>query len=332
VNRKRSLTLIASLAIFGFLGSYIYQNADDFRVLGEVAPSYILLVALLYLFFYLTNGFQLQLLIKDFGVRLTLPEHLSLSIVTSFGNTFLPLRGGAGIRALYLKKVHQLSYGHFLASLAGNYIISFNLCSILAIGGMSYLYLAAGYFNLVIVLIFLGLFCATSYTIILAPRKAPIIPIISIRNKVEKVLEGWTIIRKSKPLVARLYGITLINVILSVLMLYVEFKAMGISDLNGNPIGIWRCLFLSLVKSLALFITITPAALGVRESMMMMVSQIIAISPSYALAVSLLDRAINIMVLFLLAPGGFHYVKRRGGEVLTQAAEADSHIKTSNSK
>ncbi len=332
VNRKRSLSLIASIAIFGFLGSYIWQNAEDFRVLGQVAPGYLAIVALLYTLFYVANGFQLQLLIKEFGVSLTVPEHFSLSIVTSFGNTFLPLRGGAGLRAIYLKKVHQLSYGHFLASLAGNYIITFNLCALLAIAGMWFLWVDSGYFNAIIALIFFGILVGTSSTIVFAPVRAPIIPIHAIRSKVETVLEGWAIIRRSRPLVARLYGITFINVVLSVLMLYVEFEAMGIRDLNGDPIGIWRCLFLALVNSLALFITITPAALGIRESLMMMVSQVIEVSPSYALAVSLLDRVVNILVLGILAPAAFEYVKRRGGKILEEAVEADAALRAGNAE
>ena len=74
------------------------------------------------------------------------------------------------------------------------------------------------------------------------------------------------------------------------------FKTFGID------IPISSALLLASLANLSLLIAITPANLGVAEAVTIFTALAVGISVPQSLAVSLLNRAVQMLVLFVLGP------------------------------
>ncbi len=126
-----------------------------------------------------------------------------------------------------------------------------------------------------------------------------------------QVLSGWQHRQEVPQSSVSLFGLTVLNMALSSAMTWLEFAAFSMKDAFGNAIGFSQSVVFTAISSLSVFVGITPAALGIRESLLMFSSEILGISPSQALAVSLLDRTINFIVLALFFGFASIYLKKQ---------------------
>jgi uncharacterized protein (TIRG00374 family) len=210
------------------------------------------------------------------------------------GNYLTPFRGGAVARAVYLKKIHQFSYAYFLSTLAGIYIVIFLVYSFIGLLSMFFLYQFLGVFNVLIFFVFLAIFLSLLGIVIFSPK----IKETKYRfvNLFINVINGWHLIKSDKKVVGIIGLISLINVGIMVLMMFLEFKVFGLE------ISFLSALFLSIVSTLGLFISITPGALGIKEAIVAFTAAVINVPISQALTVSILDRAIGLGIIFILGP------------------------------
>ncbi len=301
------ISLIVALFLLSY---YLYLNQGDFKILTQVSPFTCVLIALLYIAFFTMNGLFIKIITLGFSVELHFFEYLSLSILTTFGNTFLPIRGGAGIRAIYLKKKHHLSYSFFIASLAGNYIVVFAVNSLVALVCILVLYITRGFFSFSITSLFLSIVFVCSYVIVFAPESARGVPVEFVRNRLNTVLAGWHVIRASYRNIVLLFLLSSLNLLIVSIITYLEFGALHILDGSGSSITFFQTLFFAVTNTLSLLISITPASLGIREGIMMLVSSVVNVSSANALAVSILDRAINFSLILMTAPFAFWYIRK----------------------
>lgn len=98
----------------------------------------------------------------------------------------------------------------------------------------------------------------------------------------------------------RLYCLGALNLLLGFVATWLEFGAFHMKDVHGHGIGILQAAIFSAIGGLSLYISVTPSALGIRETLLMFCSQFLGISPAQALAVSLLDRSVNAATICLL--------------------------------
>lgn len=89
------------------------------------------------------------------------------------------------------------------------------------------------------------------------------------------------------------------NIFLGFAVTWLEFAAFHMTDANGNGIGFLQAAIFSAIGALSFLISITPAALGIKESLLMFSSKFQGITQSQALAVSLIDRSVNVLVISL---------------------------------
>jgi len=307
-----SAVLIACTLFFGF---FIRDHYAEFSgVFSEISVAYLLLIACASLGMIAVAGLFLKVLIAEFKIDLGFWEYFSLTGLTCFGNIFLPMKGGVGFKALYLKRKYNFDYSNFVASLAANYLVGFNLTSATALLGMLGYYMYAGYWSIPLAAVFLTLLAGTSWAIFIPPRRLDWIPFTWVRRKTNEVLDGWHLVRRSGGTVFRLYGILFLYTALTSAITWLEFAAFGMKDISGNPIGLAQSIVFTAIASLSVFVGITPAALGIRESLLMFCSQTLGISPAQALAVSLLDRAISFIVLALISAFASIYIRKQMSE------------------
>ncbi len=284
--KKKAVSILITIIILGLISWYLYVNREIFESITDIKTIYLLPLFLLQILIIYVNGLFLKILAKPFNINLK--EHFSLSIAASFFNLITPFRGGAGLRAIYMKKKHDLNYSHFIASLFGNYMVIFQVASILGI--LTFLFVPM---HLPIIIAFTILFLVTSGLIIF-PR--PIKTKNFITKRINKVLEGWKLIKDHPRLLSQLTVFTIINLILGSIINLIVFLGLGLE------ITFFQAFFLSVITVLAIFINITPGSVGITEGFYMISSNVIGITPALSLIIALTIRAINTIVLLALGP------------------------------
>lgn len=307
--RKAASAAVLCACVF-FLVSYVRDHLSDFSNLSEISLHYVFLIGLAGFLVLAVNGLFLKALTIDFGIDLSFPEHFSISVLTSFGNVFLPMKGGAGFRAVYLKSKYDFDYSYFLSSLAGNYLVVFHVNSLAALAGMAIFFFRTGAFSYPVVCVFLAVAAASFWAIFFPPASIGWIPFRWPRERINQVLSGWNAIRRSGRTVRSLFALTLLNVFLCSAATWFEFAAFGARDASGNAVGFLQSVIFTMIGALSLFVSITPSALGIRESLLMFSSEFLGISPSQALAVALLDRSVNFFVLAVFFGFASMYIRK----------------------
>jgi uncharacterized protein (TIRG00374 family) len=312
--KKKDNKLLLSIVVIIFLLVYVLKNKEEFANIEIGNPILLLpliLISILYLFI---NGIVLQIIISSFNINLNFKEWLGLSVITTVGNLLTPFQGGMIARALYLKSKHNFSYTNFLSALSGIYIIVFWVNSFVALLSMLLIKQFYSTFSWLIFITFLIIFSALSFIIVFSPKIKRAFK-WEILNKVVRVINGWLVIKNNKRTVLFVALISSLNVLLMSASSFLEFKTLGVE------ISFLKALFVSIVSTLSLFISITPGSLGIKEAFMAFTSNVVGISPANAIIVSALDRLISLLPLVVLAPvfskilfGEFNFRKISAGK------------------
>jgi uncharacterized protein (TIRG00374 family) len=291
------------------LCAYVWMHREDLRALVSIRIYFILLIALAQLISIVLNGVFLKILLNGFNILLRFFEYVSLSAVSSFSNMIFPFGGGFGVKVLYLKVLYGLEFAKFVGITSGLYIIIFCVISI------SGLLLLVDKWNTpfgMVLCIFLS--SVTAMTIIAICLPSWICRHINfgfLGPSIRKMLEGVQNISRSKSELIRAFALVFCNVIVFCFATYIEFTALGSKTSAGVPVSFWDSALLSVVGSFALLVSITPAGLGVRESISIVIGSCIGISDGQVLAVCLLDRAVNFVVLAGTAGIGYLVLQAR---------------------
>lgn len=303
-QHKKILGIIVLIALVAWLVYYSISNYHEFKQISIENP--ILLIPLVFLFIigYIPVSIITYYILLPLSVRLRAKESFALSIVTGFYNLITPFRGGMAARAVYLKRKYNFSYTNFLATLAGSYILTFFIASLLGLIGVISIYLSAGIINYIILLVFTGIFLSFGAVIIFSPQ----IPLTKYEfaNKFIKVMNGWNLIKNDKKVIAVISIASTIQILLASIGFLLQFKVFGIvANLN-------TALFLAAISSLSLLISITPAGLGINEAVIVFSASTLGISPVESLSVALVGRLVSIIVLFVLGPIFSYSLIKRG--------------------
>lgn len=313
-NLWKYIKIFVTVLVTIFFIYYIFNNRRDLVKVVNIPITYLLTIVFFYTTVYFLNGFSLKLILKSFKKGITTLESFYLSVISSLGNYFLPLRGGIVIRFVYLKKNFDFSYSHFISTLSGEYIIIFSVNAFLALLALIFIQLKQGVYSIPLYIFFGGLFVAM---LLLTFVKFPIEKIKKSKNNIvskvlnliKNVLEGWNIIVSNRALLLSLIFLTAANFVVSTFLFYFEFKALNI-DTSLINIILYNCL-----SGVSLLVSLTPASLGIREGIFSMTSTILAINNEQIMQLALLDRGVSIISLVVLGAVLFRfqhfYIKKR---------------------
>ncbi len=291
---KKIFSILILIVILVFFVFYLKNNYQNFQQLKLVSPYLLIILIALFLFNYFLIGIVTLNLLLPLGVKLGLKESFMISIVTGFYNLIMPFRGGMFARGVYLKKKYNFSYTNFFSTLAASYILIFLVASVVGIISTLIIYYQTGIFSWILFLIFSGVFIPMLLIVIFAPKfpyaKSEFI------NKFIKVVNGWHLIKNNTKVISIVIIISLSQLLLSSLALFLQFRVFGID------ISYFSCLFLSCIGSLSLLIQLTPANLGVSEAIIVFSALTIGITSYQSLTAALLGRAVSFLVLLILGP------------------------------
>jgi uncharacterized protein (TIRG00374 family) len=286
------LVIMAVLFIY-----YLFKNIGDFEQLFSI-PLHnlwlIFVVVLIILLNFFITGMLNNELMKPFGISLKRKEYFGLSVISNFYNTITPFRGGMAARAVYLKQRYKFAYVHFLATLAGIYVLTFFIAGIVGLISILVLWLNYGLFNSLIFYLFLAISLFMLGIIILSPKFNE-----SKKkwfSRFVKVINGWHLIKNNPKIVFTTSIVALIQLVLGALSTLVLYSIFNIN------IGFFKALFIVSIGSIAILVAITPGNLGIADAIGVFSATIVGVGLKEAVAVAILGRVISLILIFILGP------------------------------
>jgi uncharacterized membrane protein YbhN (UPF0104 family) len=290
MQTKNILSTTILIIIGFFLIIYIKNNLSSFSQLKFVDPINIFLLIGLFLIFLYFNSIVLKTLMKPFNINIKNSEAFGLATITNFYNLITPFRGGAAVRAIYLKKKHNFPYVHFLATLSAIYVLVFLISSLIGIFSM----LTLQEKNTPILLALSILFIFLLSIIIFSPK----IKENSNKwlNRFIKVVNGWNLIKNNNKIIIVTLLISTLQIFITALNNLIAYQIFGIE------ITLAKALFIAAIYNLSIIIAITPGNLGIGDAINVFTANIIGIPLTEAIAATILLRAVNLAIIFILGP------------------------------
>jgi uncharacterized membrane protein YbhN (UPF0104 family) len=260
-------------------GLFIYffaTHPEIVRSLSHLNPW--LLVALLLLYgvsiFILVIVYHFTLLIC--GHRMGWRENLLLTSYSSIANFFGPLQSGPGVRAVYLKKRHNVALRDYtLASLVYYAFFAIFSAGFLLVGSTAWWLAALGMCGMMA-----GCFVVIRWSLQRARRRqqAPRLDF----STYNVVMLGLA---------------TLAQLVLVALIYWIELHAVN------SHASVRQAVTYTGAANFALFVSLTPGAIGFRESFLLFSQHLHHLSTASVLGASLIDRAVYVVFLGLLFAG-----------------------------
>lgn len=294
-KNKRS-TLLGTLVLV-FLADYLLANQQQLTSLAQIRhyPQLMFVILVAQVLFQISNGLFLVWLLGLFKLKISIKEGISVAIFSSFANFFMPLQAGLGWRAWYLKKHHNFELTKFGQSLFVSYLIVFQLNASLGLLAWFFLNPARSGLNTLLLL-----------SLVIVWISATVLLILKRSLWLKKIADLWPAIL-----------IILTNFLLSSLVYFSLIFATTTNSVNNwnqfITFASWQNLagvgLLTSLSSFSLLLSITPAALGIREAIFSLHTELLHLPPAQLVGLSLLDRSLMLIVILGLTPLAWWIIK-----------------------
>ncbi len=300
---KNIIGTIVFLAVIIISIALVVRKPEEIRPLLEVNPWGVALLFIITIFAVVLIGYKLKIYTKHYNLHLTWDEWLHITSLTRLYNLVIPIRGGAALRAAYMKKFKQLKIASSLTI-----HVSSGVISLLLYGALTLLFALIiglkhnlfGIWHLIIVSAAAILIIAAAFlTPTLTPRTS------RIYNYIVEVANEWYHLRKNYWLLARLIFIEFLIWAQFVIRYYIEFRMLG------APITLLNSMVIGSFVGLASLINILPAGIGIRETVITVLSTLGGTELSQGLIVALIDRAIIIITTVVMAVPAFLWLRKK---------------------
>ncbi|MDR1083510.1 MAG: flippase-like domain-containing protein [Deltaproteobacteria bacterium] len=292
-----SLSLTALLAFLAYV--YVRNHWEEFSFLWSRPIGYRLwlTVGAAYTLTLVFNSEILRLGIVVQGTDIKFLEGLALNMSTMAANYFIPLKGGAGLRAIYFLSRYRMPLTNFISQLLAISVHTLAVGSFLAL--ISLLVMAPERFQGPLVGYFAVTFGLGLGSLLYLGR-------INLTRfpKLNNLAKGWDLFRADKKALFKLTVFQLAYYFSLALVNHLCFKAFHIS------LSLPQALFYSAGQIHSTIINLTPAGLGIVETFGILAGQILGFSPAHALMAQGLNRLTQLSVMVLISLWGWPYLNR----------------------
>ena len=271
---KRSkviLSIFVLLLTIGSFGYYLVTHPETVDQLKNLRFIYVVPLLGLYLLFTFFLSLAVRASVSLCDKLLDYMESFKLTSSSSLANFFGPLQSGPGVRAVYLKKKHGIPIKKY---------------------GLATLY----YYGLYAV--FSGLFLLSGNAqwrlpllVLLVLGALGVVYVLGLRQKRQK--QSMSPHLKAASLIW-LAVATFLQISCTVAIYWVELSSIG------AHVTLPQVLSYTGAANLALFVSLTPGAIGFREAFLLFSQNLHHISKSDIIAANVFDRAVYILFLGLL--------------------------------
>ena len=298
---KKLGSILFLLIFFGWTAWYIGNHADEFTSISQVPMANLLGVYGFALGVIICNGLFIKYALRFYSIELAYRDWLSITIATSAMNYVVPLRGGAGFRALYLKLQYNFALTDFLSTLSAMFLIHFVINGCIGLLGMSLLWYEGAMFDPVLGWFFGAAALAAGMAIYLPfPTGRWAHPVFS---KLIQIKQGWHMLRQDVAIYVPLWIVMIGYAGLTTGQIKLLFDSFHV-ELSWGGI-----LFYTAGQNVAALATLTPGALGIMEVLGIYMAAHLAFSTTEALLVQGLFRVVMLTTLFSTLPLAFVWLR-----------------------
>ena len=294
---RRYFPLLLIVASVGWGGWYIYAHPAELASMRGLSPGWLIALFCLAVAKIACMGSFTKVIVRSMGIDLRLLEWFGLSALSTMGNYLTPFRGGAVVRAMYLKSKHDLPYPLFLSTLSALYIISFATNAALGVLAMLTLYFWIEFVDVALLSFFLTL-CLVPVAFLIFLKVMPRLPdkdwlawrgVRRLAALVVKIIEGWRVISARKSTLLQLVALSVLNSSVTLLMIHLSFIAFGVR------LPLIESLVLSSLFMISSMIPLTPSGLGVAEVVLVLVSRGFGVQEMSGIFSTGLNRSVMIL-------------------------------------
>lgn len=265
------LGLLLIAATFTVFAIYLKGHTDLLRELRHIPLTTLIWLLMLYGFWLGAMVLILQATLYICRHHVSVEENILLNAYSTLTNFFVPGQGGIALRGVYLKKKYNLKVRDYVTSM----------------------------------LLYYACYAVVSAFMLLTPSRPWWQSIIGVLIVTCGVITGarWYI-RKLKPqkeglnlqLPSFIYlmVVTIIQAVIQVIIYFVELHSVN------HHISLGQVVTYTGAANFALFVALTPGAIGVRETFLVFSQRLHHISTANIVDASIIDRAIFLVFLGLL--------------------------------
>ncbi len=295
-RRWVGLARLGMLAVvLGLIAWYVARNPDEFRAIGDIHWSALGAAAAMDLLIYVYSAAAIVLTVHLFGPRVRVVEAMLLALLTRFGNLVLVLRGGAVMRAVYLKRTHGLAYGNFLAGLSAMLLAMLAVSFACAIGGLGYVGWATGKTFPGVMAMLAGALLAIALTVVLRPKIGSA-ESKGIRGHVQRLIDGYHLVSRHKPSLLGLLAVSTLHVVTMATIYAVLLASMG----KPAPWGL--LIVVVALGNVATVVQVTPGNVGIYEVILTMLGSLMGLPEADILVAAGAWRAVDTVLILLVGP------------------------------
>jgi uncharacterized membrane protein YbhN (UPF0104 family) len=265
-----SLLVLATIVVFIV---FFQAHPEYLRNLRHIRPIVVIEILALnaVLTFILTIISNLTL--RLCGKPIAFKENFMLTAYSSVANFFGPLQSGPGVRAVYLKTRHNVRMRDYTLATLIQYAMFALISALFLFGG------SLKWWWVSLIFLSVGVFCGL------------VIRVYSKRGHNNKEPSQFHF---DPGTIGALLIATLAMVVVVTSYYFIELKAV-------NPhINLRQAIIYSGAANFALFVSLTPDAIGIRESFLVLAKRLHHISTAAIFAANIIDRAVYLLYLVLL--------------------------------
>lgn len=262
-----TLVIITLVAFVYYISGHTYLLKE----LAHIPPSTIVWLILLYAGWFAILVLILYITMLICKKTLSTKENILLNAYSTLVNFFIPGQGGIAVRGVYLKKVKDLAIRNFIYASLLYFMFYAVICIILL------LITNQQWWKTLVATIVIG---------------GISLSVIYFYKSKSKIKPGS--LDLSKKNLFYLFLATLLQSIIQITIYGVELHTV-----NPN-IALHQFVTYTGAANFALFVALTPGAIGIRESFLLLSRHLSGISSANIISASIIDRAVFIVFLGLI--------------------------------
>ncbi len=272
MKQKLRLTLVVVILLttIGLFTRYVVTHPEVIHKIKDLSPA--MLAALL--FFYAVSFFAISLVLrislKMYGKTIGKQENLLLNAYSSLANFFGPGQSGPAFRGIYLKKRHNFGVKNYIFTTLLYYAFYAIISAFLLFVG------SRPWWQTVLLMLSAAL-CSIAILRWYAKRS-------SLNNQagINPTTLSW------------MFGAVALQMAAQVGIFYVELH-------NASPgVSFAQVLTYTGAANFALFASVTPGAIGIREAFLVFSQRLHHISNTAIVAANIIDRAAYLVMLGIM--------------------------------
>lgn len=257
--------LIVALTLVLFIAFFV-NNPNVVKQLEQVSVSTLVTLFGLYIIFTFSISLIVTATVKICKAAITRKESFLLTSYSAVINFFGPLQSGPAFRAIYLNQKHNVPIKKYTVASVGYYVI----------------------YGLISVLLLLSSYLGVFFVPILLVS-------LLVAGLVFYKFEGLSQKGLNNAAWLRLLAATLLQILILIIIFGIELKTIQ-SDISWSQILVYTG-----AANLALFVSITPGAIGFREAFLVFSQKLHGIDTSTIVAANTIDRGVYVIMLIGLS-------------------------------